>query len=74
MGKMMPEDQKVDLENIIDSNTLEDVIHALTEICYGKAEHLRSNWQDNDAAKQWELAAKRLDKALTKWPTLPGIS
>jgi hypothetical protein len=62
------------LEDTIDKNTLEDVMHALVNICYGKAEHLRENWQDNQSAKQWELAAKRIDKALAVWPTLPGIS
>jgi hypothetical protein len=63
-----------DLEDIIDKSTLEDVVHALVNICNGKAEHLRENWQDNQAAKQWELAGKRLDHALAVWPTLPGIS
>jgi hypothetical protein len=34
----------------------------LVDICYAKAEHIRTNWQDNDLAKQWERVAKQLDK------------
>ena len=54
------------LENIIDRNTLDDVISALIEICRGKADHLESNWQDANAAKAWSDDAKTLEKAQLK--------
>ena len=58
---MMTEEQKLTLEQIVDATNLSDVLAALAEICYGKAEHLRSNWQDESAAKAWQKAANRVD-------------
>jgi hypothetical protein len=51
------------LENIIDKTTLEDVLDALGEICHGKADHIRSNWQDDATAHAWEVVASRIEKA-----------
>jgi hypothetical protein len=41
----------------------EEVLGALVEVCHGKADHLRSNWQDPVSAKAWERAAGLLDRA-----------
>lgn len=49
------------LEALVDANNLSDVLAALAEVCDGKAEHLRSNWQDEPAAKAWQKAANRVD-------------
>lgn len=51
-----------DLEMMIDSVGLGNVVDLLEEICYEKAEHLRSNWQDESAAKHWEHDAREFDK------------
>jgi hypothetical protein len=51
------------LEEIIDLTSLTEVLRAIETICYGKAEHLETNWQDHTAAKQWQKAGIRLDKA-----------
>ena len=50
------------LEAIVDSATLFDVVEVLVGICHGKAEHLRSDWQDERSARTWERAAKTLDR------------
>ena len=55
-----------ELESLIDAVNLNHVLEALIEVCYGKAEHLRSNWQDAAAAKLWEKAGAVLDKARSK--------
>jgi hypothetical protein len=55
------EDITPELEPILDSSKLELVIRALAEICQAKAEHVRSNWQDESLAAFWEGAAKKLD-------------
>jgi len=56
--------EKDALEQMIDRNCLTTILEALTDICYGKAEHLRSNWQDKGGAKLWEKDAKTLDKII----------
>jgi hypothetical protein len=53
--------QTDDLEGLVDRTSLAEVLFALGEICFGKAEHLETNWQDRNAAKAWERAGKRLD-------------
>jgi hypothetical protein len=50
------------LEQLIDVNGPAHVLDLFIEVCHEKAEHLRTNWQDDDMARQWERIAKRLDK------------
>ena len=50
------------LELLVDASSLPLVIEMLAVICDEKADHLRSNWQDADAAKAWASAARYLDK------------
>ena len=50
------------VEALVDSATMYDVVEALATICHGKAEHLRSNWQDENAALAWERAANALNR------------
>ena len=49
------------LEKIIDTYGIQSVLDNISSICYGKAEHLRINWQDDTKAKDWEGIAKALD-------------
>lgn len=55
-----------ELEQIVDKLGLSFTLHALEQICYEKAEHLRSNWQDENAAKMWERDARKLDTVANK--------
>ena len=48
------------LEAILDSSKLDQVIHALGEICWAKAEHINNNWQDKELGTVWERAGNEL--------------
>jgi hypothetical protein len=54
------------IERIVDANNLLHVVTALELMCTEKAEHLRCNWQDENAAKTWERAARVFGAAATK--------
>ncbi len=49
------------LEGIIDREGLPRVLSLLAEICWEKANHLRANWQDDSAARQWAKAGHKVD-------------
>jgi len=51
------------LERFIDTSSLAGVLEIIEDICYGKAEHIRSNWQDEAMAKSWERAGRVIAKA-----------
>lgn len=46
------------LEALVDANGLYDVTSALELLCYEKAEHVQSSWQDKEATKRWNNAGK----------------
>jgi len=48
------------LESLLDQSSLSNLLQALGQVCYEKADHLRSNWQDRLSASSWELAARRV--------------
>ena len=56
------EDQ-VELEAMIDRHGLYTVLSMLSDVCSDKAQHLRSNWQDDRTATQWEKAMSIVDRA-----------
>ena len=58
--RQLTNEEKVTLEGLIDSSSLEHVLNCLSEIAWGKAEHLDSNWQDRNAARAWERAGERI--------------
>lgn len=62
----MKQETKDQLEIIIDSNGLNAVIDALAAIACEKADHIRSNYQDEHLAKSWEKDQKRLDSIMEK--------
>jgi hypothetical protein len=41
---------------------LRELIQALAHICREKADHLRTNWQDQQAAKMWDHDASLIDR------------
>lgn len=47
-----------ELEALIDKYGLRAVATSLETVCYDKAEHIESNWQDRPLARQWRNAAK----------------
>jgi hypothetical protein len=48
------------IETLIDRCGLSSVLMALSEICGDKAEHIRSNWQDEILARDWATTEGRL--------------
>jgi hypothetical protein len=49
------------LEALVDKYSLECVIDALAVMCLEKADHVRSNWQDETLACDWERDAEALE-------------
>jgi hypothetical protein len=59
-----------ELERLIDAHGMFKVLSAIYTISTEKAEHLRSNWQDEITARAWEAGAQKLNKAISypEWP------
>jgi len=54
------------LESLIDRASLAMVLEALSQVCWEKADHLQSNWQDSAAAKTWHKAGNAIDRLISK--------
>jgi hypothetical protein len=54
-------EEKTVLEQLIDRTSLETVLQNIGNICVEKAEHIRTNWQDDPLARLWQLAGMRAD-------------
>lgn len=61
------------LEELVDGLGLCDTLHLLAQVCSEKADHLRSNWQDENAAKVWDSAGATL-KNVTQRLDIRGVS
>lgn len=59
-------DELEKLEMMIDHSSLLHIVSGLVTICFEKAEHVRSIYDDRELAKTWEQDAKQLEKALGK--------
>lgn len=55
------EHDKAILEDIVDRQGIDGVASMLRDICHLKAEHLRSNWQDETSAATMKQCAEELD-------------
>ena len=55
-----------ELEELLDASNVREILEALVDICHGKADHLRANWQDDVSAKGWERDARTIDKIISK--------
>lgn len=62
----MDNELEMTIEKLVDQHSLCLVLSKLVDICHGKAQHLEENWQDKNAAKAWDSAAKAIDKAKAK--------
>jgi len=51
----------IELELMIDRNTIDKVLDALVRICSEKADHIEENYSDPDLAERWRAIAKRID-------------
>lgn len=49
-----------DLERWIDRTSLFHILEELKVICYDKADHLQSMWQDEAMAREWSEAGMRI--------------
>lgn len=56
----MKAEDKTTLEGLVDQYNLDNVVGALAEICFEKAEHVRTNWQDAYGARKWVQAGNQL--------------
>ena len=54
------------LESLVDRYTLTGVLDALHVLCHAKAEHLRTNWQDDTSARTWDRDARVIERAALK--------
>lgn len=60
----MPADEFA-LEDLVDRCGISGVLYMLSEVCALKAEHVRSNWEDEPIARDWDKAQKVLARAQT---------
>jgi hypothetical protein len=51
------------LEALVDKHGLLHILTGLEIMCGEKAEHVRSNWQDETLAKAWDSAGKAIYRA-----------
>ncbi len=70
-AKALSSGDKDRLEQMIDGSSPQAIVDALAEICGDKADHVRSNWQDEPLAKVWEKVGSVLDRV--KLPKIPGF-
>ena len=54
------------LERLVDRYSLANVLEGLVAISGYKAEHLRQTWQDERAAKDWEIDARNIDRLVAR--------
>lgn len=59
---MDEEELREELEQSIDSNSLQFWLYELAAICEEKAEHIESEWQDAALARLWNRAANAITK------------
>ena len=56
----------LELEGIVDQAGLRNVLFALEQICFAKAQHLEANWQDARTAKVWSRYGRLCGNAACK--------
>jgi hypothetical protein len=66
-------EEHADPGSLVDSCGLQNILNALFNVCADKAEHIRTNWQDELLAKAWEVAGQNIDAAASS-PAVAGLS
>ena len=62
------QETKTALEEMIDAQGLRTLLAMLSEICGEKQEHVASNWQDEESAKNWRKADVALARCANNLP------
>ena len=60
------------MEALVDRSSLNYVLNTLTQICFLKADHISSNWQDEGLAKLWIRAGEKIE-ALADTKNFEGL-
>lgn len=60
------QDLIIELERYVDKHGLLHVLTALESLCYEKAEHVKSTWQDQALARTWTRAGAAILKSSSK--------
>lgn len=58
----MQDDFEFKVEEMIDNVGLSEMLRVVSRICDGKADHLRSNWQDDKAAVLYGRWARQIEQ------------
>jgi len=66
MNESIWEENKEKVEAIIDIVGMFSFMCMVGDICDEKADHIRSNWQDENLAKVWDKEAKVIHSATHK--------
>lgn len=61
-SKRVPSKTMDELEAMIDRHSLEAIASTIAEICFAKAEHVSSAWQDEPLARAWDRAGAAFDR------------
>lgn len=62
MSNTLTNEQRVELEILVDRADLAGVLDALATICQEKSEHVATVWQDKPLARTWQKAAAKLER------------
>lgn len=57
MNRDLNQNERDQIESIIDANSVKALLEALSDICGEKSEHVAANWQDATTARVWAYAA-----------------
>lgn len=60
---MSPEQFQNELEALMDKGGIRLMLDSIAAICSAKADHIRSNWQDEMLARAWEMQSKTMLRA-----------
>ncbi|QLE59485.1 hypothetical protein FD725_21950 [Nostoc sp. TCL26-01] len=55
-----------DIKALLDSMNLSDILKIMSQICYEKAQCLRTDWQDLETARDWEKVGRAVGKIKIK--------
>lgn len=62
MSRQLTSVEKMDLEGLVDSAGLPEVIASLGELCLLKGQHVREAWQDQGLADAWDELGVKLGR------------
>lgn len=63
---MRQSDLENEIEKLVDASSVQSIIEALAVVCYEKAEHIRSSYNDKPLARQWEKNGNLVIKLSSK--------